>query len=188
MTWLNRIFENASRQVAAWPAWMRDPRVRGLPTKDDDMTDMKNGDPAQFDRDVQERVLKTYTPQELVALARSYPTQHVPRALVLELFERVLPAPVSEGKERADGKFQGRIYKNKNGEEVPPDEYVVFLVKDNAFLPTLRFYREECQRQGAASAQLQAVDEAIARVEAWRAVNTDRCKTPDVEPGEIKTK
>ena len=33
----------------------------------------------------------------------------------------------------------------------------------------------------------QAVDEMIARVEAWRAVNPDKLKTPDVHPGEIVT-
>ena len=41
--------------------------------------------------------------------------------------------------ERLDGKFHGTIVKNKNGQEVPPDEFAVFLAKDNAFPATLRF-------------------------------------------------
>ena len=87
---------------------------------------------------------------------------------------------------RLDGKFQGTITKNKNGEVVPPDEFMVFLAKDNVFPATLKFYREECAALGAKAPQLQAVDEAIIRMEAWRAANPDRLKTPDVEPGEIK--
>ena len=87
--------------------------------------------------------------------------------------------------ERLDGKFQGTITKNKNGEVVPPDEFMVFLAKDNAFPATLRFYRDECERKGAGLAQLQAVDEAIARLHQWRQANPHRLKTPDVEAGEI---
>ncbi len=87
--------------------------------------------------------------------------------------------------ERLDGKFQGTIRKNKNGEVVPPDEFMVFLAKDNAFPATLRFYREECVRQGSAPEQLQAVDEAIIRLDLWRENNPDRLKTPDVDPLEI---
>ena len=89
--------------------------------------------------------------------------------------------------QRLDGKFRGTIIKNKNSEEVPDTEWILFLAKDNAFPATLRFYRDECERQGAASAQLAAVDAAIVRLDQWRADNAHRLKTPDVEPGEIRT-
>lgn len=89
--------------------------------------------------------------------------------------------------ERLDGKVHGTVIKNKDGKEIPPDEFVVFRPADNAFLPTLKFYREECVRQGAEPPQLRAVDELIARTEKWREDHPDRCKTPDVEAGEIRT-
>lgn len=80
---------------------------------------------------------------------------------------------------RLDAKFSGMIFKAKNGEVVGEDEYVVFLAKDSAFLPTLRFYLEECKRQGADGAQRHAVEQLIERVEEWRAANPTRCKVPD---------
>jgi hypothetical protein len=88
---------------------------------------------------------------------------------------------------KLDGKFHGIIAKNKDGSIVPQDQWVVFLAKDNAFPATLRFYRAECNRQGAASEQLAAVDAAIARLDEWRQANPDKCKTPDVQAGEIVT-
>lgn len=83
-----------------------------------------------------------------------------------------------------DGKFHGVIVKNKNGVIVPPDEWMVFLAKDDAFPPTLKFYRKELERQGAELAQLASVDGIIKRVDAWRADNPTKCKTPDIETNE----
>lgn len=86
---------------------------------------------------------------------------------------------------KLDRKFDGVIFKVKDGSIVPPDQYIVFLAKDDAFLPTLRFYRAQCQQCGADDNQLQAVDEAIRRVEAWREANPALCKTPDVAAKEL---
>lgn len=86
--------------------------------------------------------------------------------------------------ERLDGKFAGSIHRVGDGEEIQPDQFVVFLAKDNAFLPTLRFYREECERIGAGLEQLLAVDRLIGRVELWRQNNPHLWKVPDAEPGE----
>lgn len=80
---------------------------------------------------------------------------------------------------KLDAKFSGMIFKAKNGEVVGEDEYVVFLAKDSAFLPTLKFYLAECERQGADVEQLEAVSALIERVIEWRSVNYLRCKTPD---------
>jgi hypothetical protein len=88
---------------------------------------------------------------------------------------------------KLDGKFHGIIAKNKDGSIVPQDQWIVFLAKDNAFPPTLIFYREQCRLAGAAMDQLRAVDEMINRVEAWRRANPEKCKTPDVQAGEIVT-
>jgi hypothetical protein len=88
---------------------------------------------------------------------------------------------------KLDGKFHGVIVKNKDQSVVPQDQWVVFLAKDNAFPATLKFYREECERQGALPGQLSAVDDMIDRVTTWRRENPSLCKTPDVRSGEIIT-
>jgi hypothetical protein len=86
---------------------------------------------------------------------------------------------------KLDRKFTGIIVKNKDGSVVPQDEYVVFLAKDNAFLPALRCYRDECARLGADGRQLQAIDDLISAVLHWRGNNPGRCKTPDVQDNEL---
>src|SRR5258708_5322822 len=86
---------------------------------------------------------------------------------------------------KLDGKFHGVIVKNKDQSIVPQDQWVVFLAKDNAFPATLRFYFEECKRLGAGPDQVQAVKDMMTRLDDWRATHTDKCKVPDVQPGEI---
>jgi hypothetical protein len=87
---------------------------------------------------------------------------------------------------KLDAKFHGVIVKNKNGTIVQPDEWIVFLAKDNAVPATLAFYQAECIRQGAAQEQVQAVNDLRLRVEAWRAAHADQCHVPDVHPGELR--
>jgi hypothetical protein len=88
--------------------------------------------------------------------------------------------------QKLDGKFHGVIARDRDGQIVPPDQYVVFLARDNAFLPTLKFYYDECDRQGAAIEQLEAISRLIIRVEKWRKENPDLCKLPDAAPGECQ--
>jgi hypothetical protein len=82
--------------------------------------------------------------------------------------------------QKLDSKFDGVIFKVKNGTIVPPDQYMVFLAKDDAFPATLSFYYKECERLGAPDKQLEAVAAALKRVLTWRAENRDLCKIPDV--------
>ena len=85
---------------------------------------------------------------------------------------------------KLDAKFSGVIFKVKNGSIVPDDQYMVFLAKDDAFLPTLKFYLGECQRIGADQEHLDAVVRTIERATAWRAANVLACKVPDAK-GEL---
>lgn len=84
-----------------------------------------------------------------------------------------------------DGKFSGIIHRNKDGRFEPPDSWMVFVARDNCLLPTLQFYYEECERQGAGSAQLASLSKLINRVRQWRFEHPDQCKVPDVDPGEV---
>lgn len=89
--------------------------------------------------------------------------------------------------QKMDLKFSGIITKNKDNSIVPQDQWIVFLVKDNAFLNTLEFYRSECQRLGADRYQLEAVDDLILRVRTWRNNHRELCKVPDTQDGELIT-
>ena len=80
---------------------------------------------------------------------------------------------------KMDKKFYGEIRKVKDDSIVPDDEYIVFLVKDNAFAIVLPMYRAQCGLLGADDDQLRMVDEMIERVYQWRLAHPDRCKTPD---------
>lgn len=88
---------------------------------------------------------------------------------------------------RLDGKVHGRLFKNKNLEEIPEDEFVVFRPHDNAFVPALECYLQYCINLGVSATQIAAIEDLQRRVENWRSRNPDRCKLPDVEPGEIQT-
>lgn len=82
---------------------------------------------------------------------------------------------------KLDAKFYGEIRKAKDDTIVPDDEYVVFLVKDNAFAQVLPIYRQICLNLGADRAQLDSLDRMIGRAIAWREANPDRCKVPDAK-------
>lgn len=87
---------------------------------------------------------------------------------------------------KLDGKCYGVLVKNKDGSIIPPDQWIVFLAKDNALPATLAFYRSECIRIGAAREQVEAVEALLERVGAWRRANHDKCKVPDVQAGELQ--
>lgn len=86
---------------------------------------------------------------------------------------------------KLDRKFHGVVVKNKNGAIVPPDQWVVFLAKDDAVPSTFAFYEQECVWLGAGKEQVEAVRAIRERIEAWRAANPGLCKTPDVQAGEL---
>src|SRR5437867_2498859 len=58
---------------------------------------------------------------------------------------------------------------------------VLLLAKDRAVPATLRFYRQECERIGAAPNQLRGIDLLIERVERYQRVNPGVLKVPDVD-------
>ena len=87
--------------------------------------------------------------------------------------------------EKLDGKFYGRIWKEKDGTEVPPDQFIVFLAKDRALIPTLEFYRSECERIGCGIPQLMAINDLLCRVQKWQDEHPAKMKLPDTDPGEI---
>lgn len=84
-----------------------------------------------------------------------------------------------------DSKVHGRIFKNKDNTEIPPDEFI-FRPHDNCVPQMLEFYRAAIEIEGAKPEQMQAVDRLIERVRAWREANPKRCKVADVEPGELR--
>jgi len=86
---------------------------------------------------------------------------------------------------RLDGKVYGELYRNKDGKRIPDDEFIAFRPQDNALPATLEFYYQECKRLGADEPQLEAIVELADRVLRWRKANPNRCKVPDVDPGEI---
>ena len=89
--------------------------------------------------------------------------------------------------DKLDGKFYGKIFREKDGSEVPQDSFVVFLARDKAIIPTLEFYREECRRLGCELPQLAAVNDLICRVQRWQNEHPGEMKVADTDPGEINT-
>lgn len=83
--------------------------------------------------------------------------------------------------QKLDAKFSGVIFKIKDGSIVPDDEYVVFLIKDNAFFATLPTYLQNCIDLGADKEQIEAVERMIVRGHQWRAANQHRLKVPDAK-------
>jgi hypothetical protein len=86
---------------------------------------------------------------------------------------------------RMDSKVHGTIIRNRDGREIPEDEFVVFRPGDNAVPQTLAFYRSTLILQGASGEQVAAVMALEKRVDEWRRAHPERCKVADVEPGEL---
>lgn len=80
---------------------------------------------------------------------------------------------------KLDAKFTGAIRKVKDQSIVPDSEWLVFLAKDNAFAAVLPQYVAECRRLGCDQEQIEAIERAVLRVDAWRARHPDRLKNPD---------
>jgi hypothetical protein len=86
---------------------------------------------------------------------------------------------------RMDSKVHGTIIRNRDGREIPEDEFIVFRPSDNAVPPTLAFYRNLLIKQGASEEQVLAVLALEKRVDEWRRSHPERCKVADVQPGEL---
>ena len=88
---------------------------------------------------------------------------------------------------RMDSKVYGTIIRNKDGREIPEDEFIVFRPSDNAVPQMLAFYGMLLVGQGASREQVDAVIALESRVEAWRRDHPGRCKVADVQSGELQT-
>ena len=88
---------------------------------------------------------------------------------------------------RLDSKVHGTLIRNKDGLEIPEDEFIVFRPADNVVPETLEFYRLLLIKQGASPEQVDAVIALEMRVETWRKAHPGRCKVADVQPGELQT-
>lgn len=83
--------------------------------------------------------------------------------------------------EPVDRKFTFLARSSESGKTYDEQDGVVFLAKDKAVGPTLRFYREECERIGASPAQLRGVDLLIERVDRYQAANPSVLKVADID-------
>jgi hypothetical protein len=85
---------------------------------------------------------------------------------------------------KLDAKFYGDVFKAKDGTLVPEDQWVCFLVKDNAFAAILPLYLDKCIELGCDDEQIASLRRMIERVDGWRAANPDLLKNPDAK-GEV---
>lgn len=69
---------------------------------------------------------------------------------------------------RMDKRLHGTIVKNKDGREVPEDEFVVFEAWDDYFEPMLQAYSDQVRKDGAGPEQVAAVDTLLRRVLEYR--------------------
>lgn len=89
--------------------------------------------------------------------------------------------------QKMDLKFSGIITKNKDNTVVPQDQWLVFLIKDDAVPNMLEAYLQACVRLGAGRYQLEAIEDLQTRVSIWRGNHPELCKVPDVDDGELIT-
>lgn len=86
--------------------------------------------------------------------------------------------------ERLDRKFNISAIHPVKGTKHDENDSVLFLAKDDLFLPTLRHYRNLCEADvNVETDQVKGVDLLIERVEQWRKENADQCKAPDIYRG-----
>lgn len=60
---------------------------------------------------------------------------------------------------------------------------VLFLAKDKALPATLGFYKEECQRLGAAPDQILGIEKLMERVNDFQVKYSKKVKVADIAPG-----
>jgi hypothetical protein len=83
--------------------------------------------------------------------------------------------------ENVERKFRLLAVSTEHGRVHTEADAVLFLAKDRAFLPTLRFYFSECEKIGAGAKQLTAVNLLIERVMRWQLDHPEAMKVPDVD-------
>ena len=83
--------------------------------------------------------------------------------------------------EPIDRKFNFSAICTEHGETYTHHEAMVFLAKDKALVPTLEFYREECEKLGAMPAQMLGIDLLIERVRRYQAENQEKIKVADID-------
>lgn len=80
---------------------------------------------------------------------------------------------------KMDPKFYGEIRKVKNNEIVPESQWMLFLIKDNAFAAVFPQYIEKCKELGCDAAQIAGLERAQVRMNEWREAHSELCKNPD---------
>ena len=83
--------------------------------------------------------------------------------------------------EPIDRKFKILAVCTEHDHAYDDNHAVLLLAKDLAAPATLKFYRQECERLGAAPAQLRGIDLLIERVERYQVANPRVLKVADVE-------
>lgn len=83
---------------------------------------------------------------------------------------------------KLDLKFYGELFKAKNDQPVPEDQYVVFLAKDSIFAEVaLPAYLKACHERGCDQEQIVAVTKLLNRVWNWRDAHPEECHDPDAK-------
>ncbi len=80
---------------------------------------------------------------------------------------------------KLDRKFYGELRKMKDDSLVPEDQWVAFLVKDNAFAALVQGYPMKCIELDCDAEQIAAAAVLVERINEWRGENQDKLKKPD---------
>lgn len=76
-------------------------------------------------------------------------------------------------------KTSGDLTKN-DGTPIPEDEPLVLFRGHDKVLPDLlEHYNQLCQENGSPPAQIEAMDQLIAKIKQWQADNPDKVKVAD---------
>lgn len=82
--------------------------------------------------------------------------------------------------ENIDTKFLLRAMSRSSRKTYTEQNAVVFLARDLALQAALQAYHNECERLGAADAQLEGVRMLLQRVEQYQSEHPSECKVADM--------
>jgi hypothetical protein len=71
-------------------------------------------------------------------------------------------------------KYHGIIAKTSTGQIIPPDDYLIFMKKDDAVPAMLTTYYEKCNELGCDDDHLEWVADQVYNLRHWREQNADR--------------